>query len=423
MQYRHRERGSALIVAVVVVLILVGMAVAFIILSADQSEGTTDNVLRTQAFYVAEAGANAAIDEVRSGIDAGGDGLGVVAPTAHGGGTYSVTADLVAGAIVTPVGPATPVPGAGNNEIRLTATGTYQGVSRRVEVALSLDTLNLFDSGLFGDESLDVSGTVVTDSYDSSAGTYASQATNVDGDGNAYANEDGDIGSNGDIAVGGTSFIHGDSVAGPGDATTLGENAEVSGSTTPASQETPLPPVEYAPPPGPATPYRESGSGAAPPLGTGTYHYSTFDLGGSVTLDVTGDVVLYVDGDFTMGGTAAINIQPGATLTIYQGPGDHDFSAGGTGFVNADGLPTNLQVYSAAAGDVSIGGTADFYGAVYAPEADVTLLGTADTYGAFVGNTVKTVGTSSFHYDEALGGIGGGAPTYALISWQELVAP
>ena len=184
---------------------------------------------------------------------------------------------------------------------------------------------------------------------------------------------------------------------------------------------TALPPA--APPPVAATIYNEGGVGAIPPLGSGTYHYSTFSLGGSVTLDITGDVTIYVDGDFTIGGSASIDIQPGATLTIYQGPGDNDFNAGGTGFVNAAGLPTNLQIYSATSGDVTMGGTADFYGAVYAPDADVRLNGTSDTYGAVVGNTVTTVGTSNFHYDEALGLLGGGAPTYDLVAWQELSPP
>ena len=49
--------------------------------------------------------------------------------------------------------------------------------------------------------------------------------------------------------------------------------------------------------------------------------------------------------------------------------------------------------------------------------------GTSDTYGALIGNSVTTVGTSNFHYDEALGLLGGGAPTYDLVSWQEMPPP
>jgi len=59
----------------------------------------------------------------------------------------------------------------------------------RAAVALGSGTC----SGIWGLEGVRVIGDVVTDSYDSSAGTYASQATNTDGDGNSYANENGDM--------------------------------------------------------------------------------------------------------------------------------------------------------------------------------------------------------------------------------------
>lgn len=422
---RHSgRRGAALIIAVVVVLIMVGLATGFVILSAAQSTGTTNNVTRIQTFYIAEAGLNQAIDEARTGQDTAGDGIGVITNGVYGGGTFSCTATLVDGPSETPVGPGTPVPGVNQNELRLTCTATYQNVVRRVEVVLSLDTGNIFENGLFGDEFLDITGTVVTDSYDSSIGTYASQATNVDGDGNSFASENGDIGSNGGVSVGGTSFIHGDAVAGPGNSTTLGVNAEVSGSTSPATSPTPLPSVTYAPPPILATTFNETGKASTIAFPAGDYHFSTFSLGGGKVVSITGEVTIYVDGDFSIGGTAAIEIEPGAKLTIKQGPGGTvDVDVFGTGFVNKDQLPTSLLIESASSGQVSLRGTADFYGAIYAPDADILMNGTSDTFGALIGNSVTTVGTSDFHYDEALGLLGGGAPTYDLVSWQELPPP
>lgn len=423
MNRHSHQRGAALIIAVVVVLIMVGLATGFVILSAAQGSATSENVVRIQTFYIAEAGLNEAIDEARTGIDTGGDGVGVVTGS-YGGGTYSCTATLVDGPAETVVGPGTPVPGVNQNELRLRCTGTYQGVSRRVEVALSLDTGSIFENGLFGDDFLDITGTVVSDSYNSANGTYASQATSTDGDGNAFAFENGDIGSNGNVTVGGTSFIHGDAVAGPSKSTTLGVNAEVSGSTTPASSPTPLPPVVYAPPAIPATVFSETGKAGTLNVGAGDYHFSTFTLGGGKIIKITGEVTLYVDGDFKIGGTAAIEIEPGAKLTIKQGPGGTvDVDVLGTGFVNKDQLPTSLLIESSSSGQVKLAGTADFYGAIYAPDAAIVMNGTSDTYGALIGNSVTTVGTADFHYDEALGLLGGGAPTYDLVSWQELPPP
>lgn len=421
MERRRQDRGTALLIAVVVVVIMVGLATGFLVLSAAQGSATVNNQTRIQSFYVAEAGLNAAIAEARSGIDTDGDGLGVLAAEPHGGGTFSTVAFLVDGATVTPVTAGTSVPGAGNAELRIQSTGTYQGVVRRLEVSLDLGGAGGFVAGLFGDDFVTVSGTVATDSYDSSLGPYAAQATNVDGEGLPYARDDGDVGSNGPITISGTVDIRGDAVAGPSYSTSISGATVVTGSIAPATSPTPLPPVVYSPPPIPPTDFQLSGKGTTA-IAAGDYHYSKFTLGGSRTLTISGDVTLYVDGDVSISGTSAIQLLPGATLTIEHGAGSINIS--GTGLVNDDGRPPSLAINSASTtGSINISGTSDFYGAVNAPQTEVKISGTSDAYGAVIGRSITMSGTADFHYDEALGALGGGAPTYDVLSWQELPPP
>ena len=99
-----------------------------------------------------------------------------------------------------------------------------------------------------------------------------------------------------------------------------------------------------------------------------------------------------------------------------------NLNAGGGGIVN-QGVPSNLLIYSSASGNnqVSIAGSNSFTGAVYAPLTDVALGGGAPFYGAVRGKTVSDVGTTDFHYDEALKKQPGGAILgYTQVSWREI---
>ena len=136
---------------------------------------------------------------------------------------------------------------------------------------------------------------------------------------------------------------------------------------------------------------------------------------------MTGDAVLYVTGDFSLGGTASIQIAPGATLRLFVG-GAGDLS--GNGVINTnnsaasfiyEGLPTSTSL--------NLGGNFQFVGCVYAPNATVTFNGsgngTQDFVGAAVANTVTMNGHVNFHYDEALRKFGP-FRGFVLTSWNEM---
>ena len=129
-------------------------------------------------------------------------------------------------------------------------------------------------------------------------------------------------------------------------------------------------------------------------------------VGGNRVLTIEGDVTLYVTGNFTVSGTASIVVgtiaNPNSKLAIYL---DGNVDVGGTGFVNVSQLPGNLQIYATAnCTSLDYRGTSDTHAAIYAPNADVKLYGTTSYFGAIVCNLMDMIGTTSFHYDEALGG-------------------
>jgi hypothetical protein len=134
---------------------------------------------------------------------------------------------------------------------------------------------------------------------------------------------------------------------------------------------------------------------------------------------VTGNVSLWVTGDFTVNGNGYIYIAPGASLKLYVGGTGriagggvvNDSNGGGAGSPSSfsyHGLPSSTSlIYS---------GNADFVGTINAPQADVQITGGSSVFGAIICNTFTSNGGSSVHYDEGLAGGG----ILVVTSWREI---
>jgi hypothetical protein len=165
------------------------------------------------------------------------------------------------------------------------------------------------------------------------------------------------------------------------------------------------------------------------------YQFSTVSLSGQSVLYIKGATdgsdtycQIVVTGDIAMSGQAQIKLDKGVYVRLFV-IGDADIS--GNGFLNPNS-PLALQVYGcdrpklangspASIGHLKIAGNGGFCGSVYAPNFDIELKGggTTDTiFGAFVGNTVRMTGVQSVHYDEALAD-GGLITDYKIVSWYE----
>ncbi|MBE7477177.1 MAG: hypothetical protein HS131_10675 [Ignavibacteriales bacterium] len=277
--------------------------------------------------------------------------------------------------------------------------------SQKRLVQVNMEAINIFSLGLFSDLTLDMSGSPATDSYNSNNGPY----------GGANVGNKGDIGSNNDILLEGTVDIGGSAAAvGTVD---YGENCTITGTIQEISSIY-LPPVDemvaavklvndnalctFTSKQGVVS----SGLTAAGALnnnnGTTTfvggtpgnprkYYVSSTSIQGNAKIVVTGPVEIYTDGSIDLTGCAVMN---------------------------ETGKPGDFIVYSSGP-SMKLGGTHDFYGAVYAPNATVQVGGTAQLYGAITAGKIDYIGTGDFHYDEALGDVGIIA-YFAPLDWQEV---
>jgi hypothetical protein len=144
-------------------------------------------------------------------------------------------------------------------------------------------------------------------------------------------------------------------------------------------------------------------------------------LSGPKTIMVTGDNVLYVQGNFSLSGQSGVIIAPGASLKIYV---TGSASLSGLGVANATGNAKNFFFYGLpSCNSVTLSGNSAFIGVIYAPNASFTLSGggtdTVDFIGSSITKDVSMSGKYSFHYDESLASTG---PTkgFTVTSWNEM---
>jgi len=321
------------------------------------------------ASTIAEAGADAVMFELQLGVDSSNDGIGIAAAT------------IGEGSFVASVAPAYAGPG----QYTISSIGTVNGMRRGVQRVVVQNADNV---GFFATNSVSLSGSGFIDSYNSTAGTYASQ---VGASGHASAS--GNVASNGGISLTGSAHIYGNASPGPGFSVT-GAVGSVSGSTAPETTPYVLAPYVYSPPIGPGPVFNGSKTFTA-----GTYRYSSFTVPGGQSVTFQGNVILYVDADFNISGSGIATITPGATVKIYQGTGQ--FTVSGSGILNSDQKPHELSIYSATTSAFTVSGSAAFYGSIYAPSAPLTSSGGSGLYGQAKAKSI-TVTSGSEHFDSSL---------------------
>lgn len=376
--------------------------------------------IATQSFYAAEAGVKQALSKLSRDIDAFRAkptvvDLGMLSAKPQQANFIENYAYWISNLEYDPSDP----PG----YVIIEGDGTVMGTRGRARVTVRLDfdvAAYLFDNGIFADQSIAIGGTGDIDSYNSCQAAYdpdnpgsnATVGTNSPGsdsitlhpqaviDGDAY------IGPNGDPDLG----ITGGTVT--GESYALEEPKTLYPITDPGGGETLLLPSEVD-----------------MTLSGGTYRLSELILDGSDVLTINGDVTLIVDGPLTILGKAQIVINgtpngtpsdsteaKGGSLKIYA---NSDIDIGGNGIVNLTSQPKNNLIFGTeTVSDIFIHGTAEFYGAIYAPNATVTGVGTADFYGAIVSKVIETTGTFGIHEDECLGtGSGSGVQNMFRIAY------
>ncbi len=424
-------RGSALIITMCIIIALLIFSAGFM-LSPWHDSFLTHRVYRgAVAFNLAEAGVEYVYHAMNADAELSDWGG---APKTRSVTGFSTNAGEVKGDFVIR---AWPTPMSPKPYWLVESIGYAPGIhapgvlARTVKALCVPKVIRPFDGAFLGDALVTLGGGLVVDSYDSRDGVYGGDNVHRGAPGEPDEGK-GDIATNsgGDPAVdlGQNITVYGNVMTGEGGTVTGG--ATISGTVThDFEQELPYnspPSRNYVVEPGAGVLTVKSDLTYEP----GYYKFTGIKSTGHV-LSFTGPpsdssdpaTVVWVTGyrgtSISLSGNGTINLV--GKVEFYL---DAPASFSGNGLTNPGGIPADCSIYGGVGcTDLYIGGSAAFYGAVYAPNADLKFTGSEDKYGSFVGKTVTVQGGTEYHYDEALGEKELQGGKYALRYWQEMPPP
>lgn len=378
------DKGSALLIA----LALMTMLTVVVIVALDRT--TTDIDLSynrlhgEQAFYIAEAGAKRACAELgcdplwRNGFN----------DVAFNAGEYTVT--VIDSSIQEGL----------DDTVIVTSTSNRDQAAAAIEVFLIPVTFHPFQFALFGDSSVDMRNSALTDSYRSDSGSYAS----------TRIFDKGDVGSNGEIVVHNSADIGGDVATSEEGALSLNFAATIAGDTTskaPRREILPVPDEEFDL----AEAVNDNATGIS-----GTYSYNPATDAFVSTGTVTFQTGTYFFSSLILKNSASLEIAAGAEVVIYV---TGDIELKNSSEVNDGGSPMDLQFYSQ--GDIVLKNSGDIYATFYSPEGFGDLRNSGDFYGSIVTRDVLVHNSAGFHYDRRLGDVEWpDISGMMVVAWREL---
>ncbi|MBL7186756.1 MAG: hypothetical protein ISS70_10570 [Phycisphaerae bacterium] len=126
--------------------------------------------------------------------------------------------------------------------------------------------------------------------------------------------------------------------------------------------------------------------------------YDSINLGNRETVIICGDITLYITGDIILGNSAQLGIENDASLVLYLGG---DIEGKKSSAVNNETQdPQKLKIYGLDSCEtIEFKNSADFYGAIYAPNADVIVHNSGNVYGAVTAKSFKQKNSGTFNYD------------------------
>jgi hypothetical protein len=403
--HAHNEsrRGSALVLAIMLLLTMMVMSYAFFHVVISSNERLDAGMDDDRAFYLAEAAMFESVQSLRGG------GTGEIAseqaPVYFGGGVYWVEKDDLT-----------------DKRIRLRITA-MAGKGRHALAVILRDESeddSLFVATLNSKDELVMNADVVVDSFQSSLGDYASQATNATADGVPYANLNGHVRSNLDVVLNARAAVLGDAIPGPGHGVTYGTDAYVDGSDTPAAADFTFPPIVVPSFP-PLGSYAAS-SGPPSVLTAGQYAYDDFTIENGATLTIEGPAEIVVQ-NFTgaKDGLLLVDATNGPVTIYVENSYTHikDFEADAVA-----GSPMALAFMVTASQDIVFPSATNIRGAYYAPEASILFASANECWGSFAANGIEMSNDMNFHFDEDLADYfkadtGQAAGQYVVRAWAE----
>jgi len=393
---QSKKRGSAIPLAVVAVLILLAMGTGLLSLGLHSRINSIRTASDIAARSAADAGLIKALFEMNDKLKVepwDGSSLpqetNTSLPNCDAVFSYTVTGDLGSGYTVE-------------------STGISNQAQRTVSCTLQLQ--GPFEAAIFTENGMELKNSAVVDWYN-------------------YTEDDKimQIGTNstapGSVVLRNSAIVYGDVVVGmdgnPG-VVINDYGATVTGDTRALTERYVMQPVTVPE-------WLESlpSSGAIPNDTNDTTiftsaRYSSIDLGNSEIVTISGDITLYITGDIILGNSAELGIEEGASLTLYLGG---DFEGKNSSLVNNETQdPQKLKLYGLDSCEtIQFKNSADFYGAIYAPNADVIMHNSGNVYGAVTSKSFEQKNSAAFNYDVSLRdvSINDEAVYFTITNWHE----
>ncbi|UCE23563.1 MAG: hypothetical protein JSU74_09695 [Candidatus Zixiibacteriota bacterium] len=385
-QILRGNRGGALIIVLGVLMMLIIAALSAVDTAQQDIELTFNQLHADQAFYVAEAGLQQAICKL--GQHNLWDTGYVNVPFEQGVYSVAVIHSDIDSALI--------------DSVKIRSAGTVQQAHANLE-ALVVPRLSFpFGFAMFGDDSLMMTNSTCTDSYNSDSGTYLG----------TVLNEEGDIASNGIIELTNAATVGGDvSSADTG-------GVSVCATCTAADTASGVEPFYLEPIPDSEFVYAHDYNSAPGGISGGfTYDGITHDLTLATNQIIQLSGGTYYFNDMNLASNSIISIVPGDKVKIYM---TGDLILQNNTSVNSTGVASDLLIFSS--GSIhTVGMSIDIQAAFYGPDADVVINNGCEYYGSIIAGSVSIDNAACVHYDRALG-------TYPvsttgemiMIAWKEL---
>ncbi len=117
-----------------------------------------------------------------------------------------------------------------------------------------------------------------------------------------------------------------------------------------------------------------------------------------------GDVVLYITGNIELGNSCEIVVKDNSSLTIYLDGNIISDNSSSIGTENPTKDALTIQLYGTGEGEQNfdIKAKSNWTGVIYAPNAHIDLYANGDVYGAIVADSFEFKNGGNYYYDESL---------------------
>ena len=405
MKCSPKERGGALVFALLTSIILMAMVGALAGVAAKESEMVIGTRQLEGARFIAEAGLNLVIEDYQQDQVAPPKDW-YDSPQPFGEGTFQVLSDVALG---------------GATQRRLVQIeAVMDGAEWRIEAVIGPESKPLFDSAIQANFDVTMDNSAKVDSFDSRVGPYdkdnPSESGDVKGNGNIKMTSEtiilGDVDVTGTITLEGSATVSGDQTEG-GDGVSLPSvdsfidalATKLSASNDNASLDPSMVEIKDGEP----MIHLQANRTGIIPSGDYYLHSMIIENQSDLIFDTSGGpvrVLVHSEDVFLKGNT---NI-------VVNGPNPvHFYLAGETKFfMDNHSWVTNpwdradlFQVVMSSDGGgeftrLKVANNTKYYGTILAPGADIILENNFDLFGAIICREVFVKNHASVHYDEAL---------------------